>query len=339
MLEIGIPQPSQYLRVTWMLSAETVLKFPDSSSVRFFGEGEADSLAKKTRKRNVFARHSWENNFYLQRIGELSGHTVIEVFRPGDPQDMGDEAESVGDLIEKLAVLSSTLALHKQKLQRKLGISPRPQTEIDFIIGPEFRYLRSRSRSVPTAQGIQVGERFCRRFSRCGFFNLYQYCLSPGDLQKRVKSSLDWLFESRREPRLPASVVKTAIALESLLIFSESESLARSLSERAAFVLSSSPETRQQISKIVKRFYNARSSVVHGGRRKLRDLSPSLIEAVDRLSVLLYLTIGMNPQLWSSAEDLRGWCEMQRWGEPSTEVEVPYPHTYLKNAIALSQKG
>jgi len=325
--------------VTWILSAETVLKFPDSSSVRFFGEGEADSLAKKTRKRNVFARHSWENSFYLQRIGELSNHTVIEVFRPGDPQDMAGEAESVGDLIEKLAVLSSTLALHKQKLQRKLGISPRPQTEIDFIIGPEFRYLRSRSRSVPTAQGIQVDELFCRRFSRCGFFNLYEYCLSPGDLQKRVNSSLDWLFKSRREPGLPASVVKTAIALESLLIFNESESLARSLSERVAFVLSSSPETREQISKIVKRFYNARSGVVHGSRKKMRDLSPSLIEAVDRLSVLLYLTIGMNPQLWPSAEDLRRWCEMQRWGEPSTEVEIPYPSTYLKNAIALSQKG
>ena len=102
MLEIGIPQPSQYLRVTWMLSAETVLKFPDSSSVRFFGEGEADSLAKKTRKRNVFARHSWENNFYLQRIGELSGHTVIEVFRPGDPQDMGLNHRSSIDKGSKL---------------------------------------------------------------------------------------------------------------------------------------------------------------------------------------------------------------------------------------------
>lgn len=333
-----MPQPSLYLRVTWMLCAETTLKFPDYSSIRFFGEAEAKSLAKEIRKRNVFARHSWENNFYLQRIGKLADHTVIEVFRPGDPQDMGNEAESVGDLIEKLAVLSSTLAMRKKEIQRKLSISPRPQTEIDFIIGSAFQYLRSRSRLVPSAQGIQVDERFCRRFSRCGFFNLYRYCLSPGDLQNRVKSSLNWLFESRREPSLSASVVKTAIALESLLIFSESETLARSLSERAAFVLSSSPETRLQISKIVKRFYDARSGVVHGSRKKVRNLSQSLVEAVDRLSVLLYLTIGMNPQLWKSVDGLRDWCEMQRWGEPSTEVKVPYPHTYLKNAIELSQK-
>lgn len=338
MLGIETPPPSQYLRVTWMLSAKTTLKFPDSSSVRFFGEDEANLLKKEVRKRNVFARHSRENDFYLQRVNELSNRTVIEVFRPGDPQDMGEEAEGIAALIEKLAVLSSTLALPKQKLQRKLGISSRPRTEINFMASPGFRYLRSTARSVPSAQGICVDDRFCRRFSRCGFPELYEYCLSQGDLAKRVKSSLDWLFESRREPRLSASVVKTAIALESLLILSESESLTRSLSERAAFILSSSPETRRHISKIVKRFYDARSGVVHGSHRKLRQLTPSLVEAVDRLSVLLHLTIGANHQLWSSVENLRKWCEMQRWGAPSTEVRAPYTRSYLKNAIALSQK-
>jgi len=339
MLEVGIPQPSQYFRVTWLLSAETALQFPDSSRVRFFGEDEADSLAQEIRRRNVFARHSWENNFYIQRINELSNHTVIEVFRPGDPQDMAEEAENVADLIEKLAVLSSALALQKHELQRKLGISSRLRTEIGFIVGPGCRYLQSRARAVPIAQGICVDERFCRRFSGCGFFDLYKYCLSQSNLAERVRSSLDWLFESRREPRLSASVVKTAIALESLLIFDESESLARSLSERAAFVLSSSAETRRQISGIVKRFYDARSGVVHGSRKKLRYLTPSLVEAVDRLSVLLCLVIGANHQLWPSIDSLREWCEMQRWGEPSTEVRVPYTYTYLRNAVKLSQKA
>ena len=37
---------------------------------------------------------------------------------------------------------------------------------------------------------------------------------------------------------MPAAIVKTAIALEALLIAKESEPLTRSLSERAAFLLS-----------------------------------------------------------------------------------------------------
>jgi len=148
MLEFGTPQISQYLRVTWMLSAETVLQFPDSSKVRFLEENEAETLTRKIQKRNVFARHSQENDFYLQRISKLSNQTIIEVFRPGDPQQIGDQAEVIGDLIEKLAIISSALALPKQKLQKMLGISQRQQTETDFIIGHDFQYLRSRSRTV-----------------------------------------------------------------------------------------------------------------------------------------------------------------------------------------------
>ena len=318
-----------------MLSVESTLKFPDSTSIRFFGGDHADALVASILKRNVFARHSRENDFYVQRVRALSNRSVIEVFRPGDPNDMGDEAERVADLAEKLAILSSTLVLQKQKLQTKLGISSRRQSEIDFIIGSELRYLRSRSRSVPCVQGIKVDDRFCRRFARCGFPELYRCCLSNGDVQTRLRSALDWLFESRREPSLPASVVKTAIALESLLIISESEPLARTLSERAAFILSSSPAIRQRISRMLKRFYDARSGVVHGSKRKLRCLSPSLVEAVDRLGILLCLTIGNNSCLWPSVEDLRTWCETQRWGTPSLDVAVPYPDLYLNNALNL----
>src|SRR5688572_12036648 len=111
-------------------------------------------------------------------------------------------------------------------------------------------------------------------------------------------TSLDWLFESRLEPQLEASVVRTAIALESLLIFDKSESLARSLSERAAFILSPHPDRRREISRIVKRFYDARSRVVHGSHKKAKHLTPSLVESVDRLSMLLCLVIGTNQELW-----------------------------------------
>jgi hypothetical protein len=112
---------------------------------------------------------------------------------------------------------------------------------------------------------------FCKRFSRCGFDTLANYIQSNSDISNRLAVSLAWLFDSRIEPRLAASVVKTSIALESLLIFSESESLAQSLSERAAFILSPDPSRRQQISRMLKRFYDARSGVVHGSQKKAKN--------------------------------------------------------------------
>lgn len=339
MFGLGTSQPSRYLRTTWMLSAEVALDFSDSSSIWFFSDHEANVLAEAVRKRNVFARHSWENNFYLQRIKELSNRTIIEVFRPGDPNEMGAEAETVADLLEQIAVLSSTLATSKSDGQRKLGISERPRNEVAFIVGSAYRYLSSRSRPEPTVEGIRIDERFSRRFSRCGFHQLYNYILGGGNLAVRVQACLNWLCDSRQEPRLHASVVKTAIALESLLILSEAEPLARSLSERSAFILSPHPATREKISKTVKRFYEARSGVVHGGRKKAQQLTPYLVEAVDRLCLLTCLTIARNSDLWHSVEDLHLWCEAERWGKPSTEVKAAFPETYLKAAIELAQKA
>ena len=230
MLAVGQPEPSRYIRTTGMLSARAVLKFADLSRIRFFSAREADELAEQVRKRNVFARHSWENNFYLQRVKALADHTVIEVFRQGDPKDIGEKTEQVATTLERITVLSSSIALDRSQLQRKLGINARPSSETNFMISPGFRFLRSRARPAPAAQGVLIDERFCKRFSRCGFNTLPDYMQSRTDLAKRVSRSLDWLFDSRTEPRLEAAVVKTSIALESLLIFSESESLAQSRS-------------------------------------------------------------------------------------------------------------
>jgi hypothetical protein len=340
MFEVEVlTEPSRYVRTTWMLSAQTELILSDSLAIRVFSRDEAQLLAESVRKRNVFARHSWENNFYLQRIADLADQTVIEVSLPGDPRDMAEAAGEIADLAEKVAVLSVTVAATKSELQRRLGISSKSRSEVDFAYDPRFRFLRSRSRPTPAVRGIQIDQRFRRRFLRCGFHHLVQHRARHNSLTKRVLTSLDWLYESRLEPRLEASVVRTAVALESLLIFSESESLARALSERAAFILSPSPATRREISRIIKRFYDARSGIVHGSRKKAKKLTPTLAESVDRLSVLLCLVIGSNHELWPSDNTLREWCEDQRWGEPSADVHIPFTRTYLNNVIELGQKG
>jgi NAD(P)-dependent dehydrogenase (short-subunit alcohol dehydrogenase family) len=88
--------------------------------------------------------------------------------------------------LEKIAILSSTLATTKDALQRRLGINAKPRAEVDLITGPQLRYLRSRSRPTPIADGIHIDRRFTRRFLRCGFHNLADSCPISSDLTKRV---------------------------------------------------------------------------------------------------------------------------------------------------------
>jgi hypothetical protein len=336
MFNFGSSPESHYIRTTSQLKAEVPLKFPDSGQLRFFSEIEASKLAETVRRRNVFARHSYENNFYLKQIAQLGNRTIVELYKFGTPDDIYQQAAEIAELIESLAILSSVLVLKKDAFLRKLGVDTNVESEVDLIVASDMKFIRSRSRRKSKAAGILVNRQFQNRFAKSGFIELFQYCQTQSDLAGRVRASADWLLESRREARLTASVVKTSIALESLLIFQESESLARSLSERAAFILTPDPAMRHLIARIINQFYDARSGVVHGGRRKAKRLSGALVESVDRLSLLLYLVIAANRKLWPNVETLRTWCEEQRWGAPSINVKVPFSRSYLKNAVALS---
>jgi len=293
-------------------------------------------MTVRVRKRKVYARHSWENNFYLERIQALAGKTVIEVSGEGQPDEIRNTARRQADQIEKIAVLAPTGRFTKKQIQRVLGISPNPRTRVEFIFGSGDKYLSSRSKKPPDAIGITVDERFARRFKRYGFEQLLGFCSPPSSqLKHRVSTAIDWLFESRREPRIEAAVVKTTIALESLLILDNSESLVRALAERAAFILSSEPQQRKAISKVVKSIYDARSSVVHGGGKKAKTPSPALLEVADRLTLMLCLMISSNAKIWGLSDDLRGWCENEKWGSPTKSLFVPYPSSFLRKTLAL----
>lgn len=337
-LLISSDSQSHYIRTTWMLSAKSMLMLSNGNiRIRFFSKEEAQTLHARVNARKTFARHSWENDFYLQRINELADITIIEIICTGNPNDIIVEAQKTANLVEKLVILSSNLAMYKKDFQRMLAITSHRRSTFDFTIGPKYSYLKSKLNSEPKIQGIIVDDTLCNRFERCGFPQLVTLCTSNHDIANRIIQTIDWLFESRQEPLLPASVVKTSIALESLLISNESEPLAKSLSERAAFILSSDPDIRYEISKNVKKFYNARSRVVHGGRRKSNKLTPDLIEGMDRLVVLLCLTMASNPDVWDSMKSITDWCESQRWATSNTEICVPFPTLYLKNAIKLMQ--
>jgi hypothetical protein len=329
---------SRYLRCTSLLvEAGAELRLPGGYGIRRLSTREASDLEALLRKRNVFARHSWENNFYLKRVAILAEQTVVEVRAEGDPNDAMAGASQRADLLEMLAVLCPTFGTNRSKLHRLLGITARPAGEVDLIHSDDLRYVRSHSRSTHVEGGIPVDARFIRRFERLAFPRLYDFCCESTALSSRVQSSLNWLLESRKEINAHAAVVKSVIALEMLLISSESEPLARTLSERMAFLLGSDPREREQVSSLVRSTYSVRSGVVHGGKRKTASFSERSLESLDRLVLLACLTIAANTTLWPSMEILCQWCETERWSAPSLQAASPFPRSYLRRALELAE--
>jgi hypothetical protein len=305
--------------------------------IRFLDSREAAQLQEATRKRNVFARHSWENNFYLQRIQKFADHTVIEVVLPGDPDSIAEEAQVIADVVESITVLSTVLFASRTTLQNHLGITRHRKDLVDFTIGPKFQYLRSSSKRERRSQGVTIDDRFSRRFRRLNLDVLVKHATQIGEIGGRLRQSLEWLLQSRLEPSLPSALVKTAISLESLLGGSETEPLSRTLSERTAFLMSQSPVLRESLSGVVRRFYDSRSRIVHGSSKRGRGPSSHLLEAVDRLTFLLALTVAANTATFGSFEALRQWLEGQRWGKKDVIVR-PFRDGDLKRALNVAAK-
>jgi hypothetical protein len=160
---------------------------------------------------------------------------------------------------------------------------------------------------------------------------------SGGDIRKRLEQGVSWLFESRLKTSSHAAAVKTAIALESLLIASDTESLRGPLSERAAFILSDDPGRRLRIAKSVKAFYDLRSGIVHGGRRRGPSQAGTLLEGIDRLVILLLLTISGNAVTWASFDRIVEEVDTLKWGAGLTPIHRPFPASHLSRAIQLCE--
>lgn len=327
------PASSRFIRTSWMLDAKQALPIQSvAATIRFLSANEATKLEDLTRRRNVFARHSWENNFYLQRIRELADRTVIEVIRPGDPAAIASEAHIVANAVESVAVLSSVLYASRSTLQNRLGITEHRREVVDFTIGPAFNFLRSRSKREHVVRGVTVDQRFERRFRRLGLESLVNESVKSSELSTRLWQAVQWLLESRLEPASDAAVIKTSIALESLLGANDTEPLRATLSERSAFLLSDDPGLRASSSKLIRDFYDARSRVVHGSRKKHRPPSLRLIEAADRVVLMLLVTIAANISSFESFESLKKWGDDQRWGQ-RVRIARPFRDGDLKRAL------
>ncbi len=305
------------------------------AGIRFIDQVEANRLAELVRRKSLSARSGGPNNFYYQRLRGLANQTVVEVFRRGHPDAIFQYAQRLADIFETTVLLSSSLDLSRTQFQKHLAITPYRQYGYSFIIGPNFRALRSKESAQGSANGIAVSHGFVDRFQRFNFSTLVQFCIRDNEMAERVCSALPWLLESRLETNLGAAIVKTAIALESLLIFNDSEPLSRSLSERCAFMLSQDPNERAMVSKLVRDFYHCRSRSVHIGSRKADLVSPALLESIDRLTLFVCLQLSVNQDKWTSRDSLREWCESQRWGAPDNTIILSYPNKYFKAALKL----
>jgi hypothetical protein len=301
----------RYFRTTrWLVSDATTLKVSANCEIKRLSGTDALEVKQSTHTRNAFSRHAGPRDFYYRRASALEGQTVIEIRDPGVSSTHALAQQAL--FAENLVAASFVMSGDREAFVRRVAGGRQPHLDLHLFGGSRLLKASSSSQDDRAPTGLRIDGAARGRYSRNGFAGVYDLAGTNSELASRVRSALDWLLASRTDRHDSSALVKTATALESLLVIGK-EPPTRTLSERTAYLLTDVPDDRERVSRAMHRFYEIRSELVHGNRVKDAGAIAGAIEFGDRMVMLIALVFGAQ-STWTSANDVQKYCDRSRWG-------------------------
>ena len=215
--------------------------------------------------------------------GEL--YIKIDVVKAYDHQRVIEIAEeSFLDFVRIIIFISGK---HDKTIQIKTGLPAFPsmsrelmyvQTSSYQITDTEGR-LESGSVSNKTLEKIPVDNPFfCKNLQFEKLLNLYAKRHAGEqitDFENRIINAAIAVGESAKSRDIKNSILYSCIALEILFSFDDGslfqKSIADRLADTMAFIVAKDKEARLHVNATLKKVYQMRSALVHGGNKKLND--------------------------------------------------------------------
>jgi hypothetical protein len=141
---------------------------------------------------------------------------------------------------------------------------------------------------------------------------------NPSNLQKRVLAAIEWTGKGLRDLDHAKSFVQFIFAIEALLTFKEkgilvSPSIASQLAEFTAFIVGTDFESRSWVERLVKKLYDRRSRVAHGGSQSV--LQSQVLDAFGLVkSLITHMIIDPDLSAMTSMEQLQSWVNKKKYG-------------------------
>lgn len=133
---------------------------------------------------------------------------------------------------------------------------------------------------------------------------------------KRILSSVEWIGKGIRDKNSVRSLVQFAFSLETLLTY-ERRNITKNLAELTALILKDDSLTNIDgqcinLKKKVKKIYDVRSGIVHGGKQ---TVSASIVSDTLKLMKYLITRIITNPELikLKSIEQVKEWANKKKY--------------------------
>ncbi|MEQ9080759.1 MAG: HEPN domain-containing protein [Sandaracinaceae bacterium] len=333
-VEPGAPQArSVLLRPLHSIEVERdlVIVPPDALRVRRAADEEVADLIARREKKNAFARVRRDTDFYAPRLWSLSGRTVVDARLNGRPDEVRSALVRLADLAEPAVVVAGWATLGRKQLRNHLS-STLQSPALDILIGPGWT-MRSSSRPGTQPSPLQVTAKLGQRGHELGVWRVAAGAAAGGQQGAHMATALFWLAEAARDAKGAAAVVKISTALEALLIVGR-EPITRTLSERAAFLLSDAPDRRAAVSRAVKKLYEVRSEAVHASRSSEVEVPALWLDAACKLVLAVATVLSDNLRRWPKRGHVVDWVDRTRWGAPTEPVVRNLAWRSLRPALA-----
>jgi hypothetical protein len=323
---------ARFYRVAPMFHAVTALEVA-TVAIRTFDPAEAGPLADAVRARSAFTRG--RGDAYAWQASTFGGRTLLQ--GAFDPETDAASARAVADRAERLAFVATTYWLPRFRLHKLLALTSRPPGEGDLYLDPGIRHPSMRSPREARAKPIVIDDTFAKRFRRYGFPRVAGRIVRPkGFAAEKVDLAITWLREARVEVHNDAALIKTVIGLEALFVQEKGEPLAHTISERLAFLLGRDPAQRASLYRLSKRFYEARSNVVHSGSRERTPAET--VELATQLLLMGAQALAENADAMSSKDASRAFFDGMRWSVSARPPPLPFPAGVVARLLRAAQR-
>jgi hypothetical protein len=300
-------------------------------TLRRFTAAEASAFSQFLQRRDVFARHAKDRDYYARRSLEFADEVVLVAGSGQCHRDIDSLGKEV-DAAEALLVLSTTFALSRKELHRFTTSHAFRRSVIDLYYNGYTGKPRTQKQPGQPSRPLPITERVARRYGRLGF-GAVQARATDGDLVgTRLRLACRWLLSSRLDPDVGSAFIKTGTAAESLIADGSKYDVTEKLSDRVARLVGGTPTQIAEIKETLKSLYDVRCDFAHGRHSgPATEEHAKQIELFDRLVTLALSTFSTHCASCSAPGEVGSWFK-----NTAFPLSVPYSSAFLQRALALA---
>jgi Apea-like HEPN len=221
----------------------------------------------------------WENRI----SNDLEGKVCAVFEAVAEPDRIIERAEDEGRRAVDLLMFAAS-ALYSPSL---VGIALEGEllssTRRTFVSGPaEESEITSAGRRVGSIAKFSFAPDHMEVMRRMGIFTLSQIVRSqsPSNLEEALLRAIHWFATSQQQRELAHQLLSLVTCLETLLAPEVGGQISTTIAENAAFLLARDFEVRRGLKDFIKRMYDGRSRISHGGSK------PVLENEIDELRII-----------------------------------------------------